>query len=725
MKAIVRIAIGVLVLSLVGVVAAAILVPRLLDRPEVRTRISAGAKQVTGRDFSWDRLDVTWLPPGFTMTGATLQPAASEAPLRAERVALRVAFLPLFAGVVAIDALEVEGAEIEVVRTPDGIKLPFDLPANASDPASTDAPSVQPVVRDTVDGGEDDPIALAVQRITVRDVRLTLVDRSLPDAPTLTVVVDQADASGGLRPNVPIPFAATGRLLSGGDFEIEGEASLDRTWSGSLALSDVDLAPFAPWVPGMSMTGTAAVGLEASGSAANVDTLALGVVLQKLDAKRDDLVVRGSVMLTWDATGNGADGLGGALEAVLTKAHVSQGSALAKPIGDVLEIAGPFVLDADGGMTLSGARVTLPGVVAAVDAQTAPRIQVKLATPLFDPAELASWLPAASDLPVTGRIGFEDWIVQLDPLTLSGGMHVDDVRIPLEAGQFAQLTGMFEGQGTALVGNGLAVEVAGQALTATVRLDGLDGTPTARIQADGHGLEAERLLQALGASTETLSGSLDFTADLAVPLGGEGSPMQAARGNAQWSIAPGRVKGVSLLRSTFDAFGGFGELALLGGQAFGGSTLQRFYGDEFERASSTVTLRDGIVRTDDLALDYRHYRAELEGTVRLADRALDMTGQLTLFEEIDRALGEAVPVPTPDTGRSVDRVIPLARVSGTLDDPKVQLTRAAVLAFSQDYLGRRGRLDRYKGKVDDKLGEGAGDAVIDILEGILGGERRR
>ena len=98
-----------------------------------------------------------------------------------------------------------------------------------------------------------------------------------------------------------------------------------------------------------------------------------------------------------------------------------------------------------------------------------------------------------------------------------------------------------------------------------------------------------------------------------------------------------------------------------------------------------------------------------------------MSGQLTLYEEIDKALSESAP--GGETGRAVDRTIQLSRVSGTLDDPNVTLTRSAVVSFSRAYLGDRGRLGRIQEKVDEKLGDGAGEAVFDILDGILGGGR--
>ena len=711
-------------IAVLVVVLAAFFVPRLLDRPEVRARISSGAREFTGRELSWERLDVAWLPPAFEVIGARLEPAAHEAPILAERVALRVSPWPLFAGVIAIDSLTVEGVSVEVVRTRDGIALPFALPEQGD---ARDEPA-EPAVDASADAGGDGtgaPISLAVRRVSARDIRIAVHDRSLAEPATLSWVIDEARATGGASPDAPIPFSFAGTLDGGGRFDGSGSASLAGDWKLAVAVAGLELAPLAPWVPETAIEGRADVEIEAAGDGGDLSRATLKLAGHALRAVRDDLEVAGDVPLSWSATARPEGGLEGPLSVDLTAARVSRGDTFRKPAGDALAIEGPLAWDGNGAFRLGPARVELPGVVATVSVETAPATVLHVDAPLFDPSRVAAWLPALADVPIDGRVGFESWRVGVDPLSLGGGMHIDAMTLPLEAGETARVTGMLEGQGSALVGNGLAIDVAGQAITANVRLEGLDTKPVVRLDAEGRGLVTETLLHALGADQETLSGPLDFDADLVVPLASGASPLDLARGTATWSIAPGRVKGVSLLRSTFDTLGSFTDVALLAGKSFGGKTLQRFYGDAFDRASATLRLSDGIVRTDDLRLDYRDYRAELAGTVRLADRALDMRGQLVLFETIDRALADASGAPAPQTARAVDRVIPLAAVSGTLDDPKVDLTRAAVVALTESALDRGGRLDRVRQKVDDKLGTGAGDAVIDVLEGILGGRKRR
>jgi hypothetical protein len=106
------------------------------------------------------------------------------------------------------------------------------------------------------------------------------------------------------------------------------------------------------------------------------------------------------------------------------------------------------------------------------------------------------------------------------------------------------------------------------------------------------------------------------------------------------------------------------------------------------------------------------------------DLAIDMAGELTLNEELDAAIASELSVKdyTPR-----QRVVPLARVDGRLDDPRVRLDSGVATRFAAAYAG-----DAYAGKLREKaereLGPGAGDLVdqgLGVLEGILGGGRSR
>ena len=381
----------------------------------------------------------------------------------------------------------------------------------------------------------------------------------------------------------------------------------------------------------------------------------------------------------------------------------------------------PLHLDDAGDVHLTDGDLALPGARLAVALDSGPRLGVRLDAAPFATRQLVPWLATWDGPAPEGRLGFDGLAVRLDPLSVEGAIDLDGVGLPLEAGHLGVVTGRVEGEGDALVGDGLRVEVAGQPVALSLRVTGLAAGPRARIQLQGDGVESAALLAALGGPAETLSGPLRLDAELRAPLGGGGELTDALRGRIAFAIAPGRLKGVSLLRSTFDRLGEFGELAFLAGAAFGGSSMQRFYGDEFEELSGSFDVADGIATTRDLKIRYRHYQADLRGRVRLGDQSLDMTGDLTLDAEVDEVVaagsGNAQVAPEP-------RVIPLARVTGTVSDPEVKVTRRVAVGLARVYLADRGKLGEVERKIDERLGEGAGKQVIDTLESLFGGGRR-
>jgi hypothetical protein len=729
MKWFLRVAVGLGVLVALAAIALVLLLPTVLDRPEVRDRIAAGAREVTGRELTWGSLDVAFMPPALQVTDAVLQPGGDEAPLGARRIALRISLLPLLGGVVAVDSLEIEGAELEIVRGEDGIELPVSPPDSSPLPAGDDSEQADPkpgtpTSIDAVDGGEGDPISLAVRRVELIDARLVIIDRTTEESGRLVLTGFDATARGQLDTEAPIAFEASGAFESGGDLSVSGEATLGGDWSVRLELAELVLAPLAVWLEGVEMAGRASLVAEATGSKAIPASLELKLNARNLDVVREDLSVEGAVPLTLSANWDEAGNVAGPLETDLEDVAIQVGDQLRKPEGDSLALTGQVRWDGADRLELASARVTLPGVIVTGEFQVLPKIAARLSAPVFDPEPLASWSPAFADAPVTGRVGLEEWTVSLDPLQLGGGIHLESVRLPLEAGHAAVVSGMLEGVGDAVQGSGLEVRVAEQLLMVSLRVTSLSSAPRARVELEGNGLDSSALLAAIGGPDDTLSGPMDLTALVEAPLASDEDLSQVVTGSARFQVAPGRLRGVSLLRSTFDAFGSFGEVALLAGQTFGGSTLQKFYGEDFERLSGSARLAGGVARTNDLRLDYRDYSADLAGTYQLADDRIDMTGQLTLYEEIDRALAAAAPGAEPGTApeRATKKTIPLAHVTGTLADPKVRVTQGTVVAFARSYLDQRNRLGRLEGKVDERLGEGTGKVVLDVLEGILGGK---
>ena len=122
---------------------------------------------------------------------------------------------------------------------------------------------------------------------------------------------------------------------------------------------------------------------------------------------------------------------------------------------------------------------------------------------------------------------------------------------------------------------------------------------------------------------------------------------------------------------------------------------------------------------------YRDYGAELRGSLDLSNLSLDTRGVLTLYEAIDAVIARnagAVSGYTPTRRR-----VPLAAVTGRLDEPRVRLDPEQVSGFLAAYA-----VDLYRGRMaetlDRKLGPGAGHAVdqgLRVLQDILGGGRSR
>jgi hypothetical protein len=285
----------------------------------------------------------------------------------------------------------------------------------------------------------------------------------------------------------------------------------------------------------------------------------------------------------------------------------------------------------------------------------------------------------------------------------------------------AVLDGRLQGTGNALEGSNLSLKVADQPFRVDARVTGLATRPAAELRLQGSGVDSGKLMAGLAGRGDVLQGPLTVDALLGAPLGAD--PLQQLAGTVRFDIKPGRLQGVSLLRSTFDQLGSIGEAALLAGQLKGGKTLQKFYGDQFEELGGTLRVAGGIARTDDLHLDYENYRVDLHGSVGLADQKLDMAGKLTIFEKIDAALSGTEQLAAGGAQRAVQRTIPLAHVGGTLSAPQVSITPQTAVAFAANYAAGSKSGQKLIQSLDKQLGPGGGQQVLDTLDAILGGKK--
>jgi AsmA-like C-terminal region/AsmA family len=661
-KWLLRAVLALVALAVLAVAALAVLAPRLIDRPEVHERIAAAAKEATGRTLRYEKLGIGLLPPRLEASGVSLEGGPKDEPLRAERIALEVALLPLLARTVLVDALVVRGVEVTLVRTARGIELPFELRSGSADTkAPKDADAKAP-------GAAPGGVSVAVREVRIEKSRITLQDRSVRPAVEWPLEALDARARGHMTADAPIAFDVTARL-AGAKLSAEGEATLAGHFDAKLRLAGFPLERLAPYLPPeLRLSGPADVEYAPEGEATRFS---------------------------------------GPLSADLTRAELARGESFRKPAGDRATFAGRLLRDG-AALRIEAGTLTLRDVAFDVSAELAPRVHARLSAPRFELAGFSGWLPGLAASDVSGGVALETLEANLDPLSLRGAVVLDGVSAPVGETR-GLLSGRLEGRGDALVGDAMELRVADQPFRLGLSIDSLAREPRAALRLVSEGVDAGTLVAGLSGKKGTLEGPLTFTSTLRAPLADPDVLLRALAGRVELGVTPGRLRGVSLLRSTFAALGGSGGLA----GRLGGKDLERFSGDAFETLAGSFDVAGGQARTSDLHLVYRDYQVDLAGVFGLLDRSLDFRGKLTLFEDVDKALVEGA--------RGVKREIPLASVRGTLDSPKVTVTPEAALAFAASVYGSGEQREKLERKLDKQLGEGSGKQVIDLLDSVLGG----
>jgi uncharacterized protein involved in outer membrane biogenesis len=666
-KWLVRIGVALVALLVLLGVAAAVLVPRILDRPETKERIAAAAKDATGRTLRYERLGFGLLPPRVEVEGVALEGGPQDPPLRADGIALQVALAPLLARTVLVDEVVVRGADVTLTRTKDGIELPIEAPADAA--KEKGAGGAEP------EAGEGGGVSIAVREVRLEDSRVVLVDRTV--RPAAEWVIDELDASarGRLGTDAPIEFDVAAKL-AGAPLSAAGEGSPAGDFDAKLALDAFPLERLGPYLPeGLALKGLAAFELEASGT---------------------------------------AEKFAGPLALDLTRAEIRRGDSFVKPAGDRAAFTGRVVREGEA-IRIEGGKLALRDVSLDVAAQLAPKTRVRIDAERFELAPFGGWLPGLAESGVSGAVAFDGLEASVDPVSVKGGLVLDAVAAPVGETS-GTLTGRLEGRGNSLAGEAMELRVAEQLFRLGVVVDSLASEPQASLRLASEGADAGKLITGLSGKNSTLEGPLALGTDLRAPLSDPDGLLRALTGRFELGVTPGRLRGVSLLRAAFAALGTAGGLAERLGAAKGKS-MERFYQDAFETLAGSFQIGGGLARTEDLHLVYDDYRVDLAGAYGLLDESLDFEGKLTLFEEIDQALAEGA-------ARGVKREIPLAAVRGTLADPKVTITPQVALAFAASYYAGGERRDKLEKKLDEKLGEGRGKQAIDLLDQVLGGGKQ-
>jgi hypothetical protein len=711
-KLLLRLGIAVVVLAILGLVLLAVLLPRFARSEVVRTRIQRAAHDVLGRELVYRELDVGLLPPSLLVEEPRL---AGEAPgeaamLEAERIALRLALLPLLARAVVVDSLAVDGATLRLVRSAEGVALPRPTESPAAAPPPERAPST----------GGGASISLAVRELELRDAEVVLEDRAV-DPPVTWALRDLDVTARGKALDRPVEIEASAELGSGGTAVLQGTATLAGEVDLEIALDALALGALQPYVGADgALDGLLAGTVRVRGPVASPARISADLAIRDARFALSDIAVVGAVQARADVE-DALGAPGGDFDLDASEAELRYGGAFTKPAGVPATVSGRIVTDEHGALGIDDVKLRVRGFDATGRVRAGPPLSVEIesANAELDGAEtLVHALAAASP---SGRVRAEKLHFVSEPPALVGLIHFDDLAVtPRNLDTPITLRGALVAQGTELHSRDLELRAGGQPLAVDLRLSGLFGKLRYEIEAAADDADANALLTAFAGKPDTLYGPLSLRGSFRGAVDPERPFLDALTGTVRFDIEKGRLVGISLLEATFaklGALGTVGSLAVDAGHLFTGGHFEKYYGDEFELIRGSLRVNGPVAHAEPLTLLYRNYGANLAGTLHLMDLSLEMEGRLTLSKEVDASIADELGAEDYQPSR---RSIPLASVGGTLDAPEVQLARSSAVDFATGYAKSLygGRL---KGLLDKELGQGAGQAVGDALDEILGG----
>lgn len=698
MRTLARVALGLVALGLAGLVVLTLALPAIVDGAELRTRLDRATRDTIGRSLEYGELEIGILPPRIEVSdivvgGAT--PGAAPA-LRAGRAAFALAWRPLLRGDAVVDSLVIDGAELRMLRTSEGLDL-----LAAALPAATAAPAAA-----------DSPISL--RRISLRGSRIVFDDRVAAPPVVWALENVRLDATGEPT-SAPVDFALAAQLASGGALRIEGRAALAGESKAVIELADFSFAPLASYLEALDRAaGAGSLEIDLVRVPDGAIELAARASSEALDAASGGTTASGAVDVT--AQLRFQDGvLEGPYTVELTGATLDiADGAVHKAAGEPGRLEGRVRIDAAG--TTSEFHLQLRNLGAEARLRSAPSLRVELAVPEFALEGWEETVPALAGYAPSGELVVDRLVYTDEPAQLRGSVELrrtvvagGDGVVPIE------IVGFVDATGTDLVLRQMFATTG----SARFRLEGgisdLFGARDLSVRlSTPEPIESNSVFSLIDGLRDAVFGAFELELDAGLSLADAAArrpALERLSGELFFQIggdqAGGRLRGVSLLRQVFDRFGPLGHAALLALPAQRGRTLDEYYSEEFRVAGGRFRIDGGEARTDDLYIVHEKYRANLRGAVRLADWALDLRGEIVIGSELDAALSGA------PTGR--ERTIPLARVGGTLTDPTIALRDEDVSRFVAQYALRSdGKLGR---KIDEALGAGASDLLREVLGG--------
>jgi hypothetical protein len=692
---------GTAVVSLVGLLVLLVLaLPYVVSLDSMRARAIAGAEAALHRKVEIGRMRLQILSGlGARVEAVAVRNQAgfdTPAIVSADRVSIKVAFLPLLSGRIEVRKLVLDGVTVTIERGPDGALSIADL--------------VTPGKKEGAPASGTPAAALFVSTVEIERGRAVFVDRRV--VPGQTVTLSLEDLNGRLTdigsPR-PARFDLAARLLASRERNVTLVGTLGPAQAGgslgevpleaAFAAKGLALAHLAPYVaafrefdpgtfsadvkiagnfPGaVSLSGR--VSLDPAAASANVPAVE-GTLAVALDWAKGSLVVRKSLLDVGKlplAVEGRIDALRGTPQVDLsigTPGDVGLDSVTGLP-----GLAGRFPAD----VRLAGrVRVELrlqgpaPGLDVRGSADAAPFGVTRGGARLFEGPSVHASLESRGKAPLSGRV-----------LVPSGKLQ----NVPFEN---LRADWTWDKGALTLVPS---AGVFGGTLAGRLESDFSRPKSESRLLLDVRGVKAQPLVESATTQRGVFAGVVNGKIQVTSPGLGWETVSKSARGDGTLTVTDADLRTVQIMPEVARVLSAVGKVA-------GFQVPASLEQTKFSTLATSVQLADGRLRTPDLTLSGRDVSVTADGSLGL-DATLSYEGRVVLGPSVVKALGS--------TGRaladSAGRLALPFRATGAVRAPKVVIDESVVLDLGRRALSRAAQ---------EKIGGAAGKAI----GGILGGE---
>ena len=310
---------------------------------------------------------------------------------------------------------------------------------------------------------------------------------------------------------------------------------------------------------------------------------------------------------------------------------------------------------------------------------------VAVTTTNFNLKGWSQFFPVLEEYKVDGVMAFDGLGVELvdgAPSQFGGQLSLRGVGFTVpEAGQ-VRLRGTILGEGNRIRTQGLNALVGGVMIGIKGAIEDplAEGRFDLEIVTQGEA-ETNDVLSNLTTTKDVVFGALDFKGQVTGRLDEPRGVTETLAGNIRFSIGEGKggeLRGVSILQTVLDQIPLLGGAARLSQPFRRGSSVDHYFAERFDVIEGDFVVGEGKVVAETLRLAYPGYEARLQGPLRLRDLTVDMTGEILLKGDLVSVLGGLAGAHLAD--RKPIR-IELARVTNTLSDPKVVMTKSTLAAL--------------------------------------------